>query len=211
MNNLSLILQRFKYLKIKEMKKLLLLVVLPFLMAACCNQQKCENQQNDAEAVVVPVEIAIFQFDSLAPTLVGDTVIVKGTADHVCRGTGRRVFLVDENGGRVKVESSEEMPPFGIENEGKTFVVKGVVEDFVIDENYLKEWEEKVKAGTDEHQHIGGGKPMTEEEKAAGHHIDDPALQQIANFRAQIAEKGVDALHFYSVICTEFKVDEPQQ
>jgi hypothetical protein len=76
----------------------------------------------------------------------------------------------------------------------------------IVDEEYLLEWEEEVIAGIDETRHLGGGQPMTEEERAAGVHLDDPAMEQIAAYREEMKELGTDKLSFYSIVCTSFDV-----
>ncbi|MDP3445110.1 MAG: hypothetical protein Q8T08_19800, partial [Ignavibacteria bacterium] len=148
-------------------------------------------------------------FKEKAGELVGKLVTIKGTADHICKEDGKKLFLIDtETEGRVKVVTGEEVPAFNSEYEGFDFIVSGIVEETVIDEAYLLEWEEEIKAGIEEEKHLGGGRPMTAEEKEAGKHMPDPAFEQVNNYRQMMADQGVDKLSFYSIVAVSYEVIE---
>lgn len=181
-----------------------LMFVAVFMMACTGNQKPVENQEAVIEQAV---EVTVGNFKDKAADLAGKLVTIKGTADHICRGDGRKLFLIDvEMPGRVKVVPNEDMAAFNTEHEGMDFIVTGIVEETYIDEAYLQEWEEEIKAGVDESKHLGGGEPMTEEEKEAGQHLDDSAIEQIAGYRQMMIDQGTDKLFFYSIICTSYEV-----
>ena len=159
-----------------------------------------------------PIVITVGSFDEKAAELVGKEVIITGTTDHICKHDGKKLFLIDvEEEGRVKITSGEGVPAFNSEYEGYDFKIIGIVDEMIVDEEYLREWEEEVIAGIDETRHLGGGEPMTEEERAAGVHLDDPAMEKISDYREMMAEEGTDKLSFYSIVCTSFEVIEDQQ
>jgi len=187
------------------MKNLFFLMFVAVFMMACTGSQK---PVEDQEAVIEQaVEVTVGNFKEKAADLAGKLVTIKGTADHICRGDGRKLFLIDvEMPGRVKVVPNEDMAAFNTEQEGMDFIVTGIVEETYIDEAYLQEWEEEIKAGVDENKHLGGGEPMTEEEKEAGQHLDDSAIEQIAGYRQMMIDQGTDKLFFYSIICTSYEV-----
>jgi hypothetical protein len=191
-----------------HMKKLVVLSFIALLFAGCSNQ---ENKTEDTTEVISkaaePVILTVGNFETKAPELVGELVTITGTADHICKHDGKKLFLIDvEEEGRVKVTTGEGLPAFNSEYEGYDFTVTGHVDEMIVDEVYLREWEEEVIAGIDETRHLGGGEPMTEEERAAGVHLDDPAMEQIAAYREMMAEQGTDKLSFYSIVCTSFDV-----
>lgn len=190
------------------MKKLMLFGMIALLFSACSNSPKPAAETTEVtEKSNDPVMITVGSFESKAADLVGETVTIKGTADHICKHDGKKLFLIDtEEEGRVKVTTGEEMPAFNTDYEGYDFIVTGYVDEMIVDEEYLLEWEEEVIAGIDETRHLGGGEPMTEEERAAGVHLDDPAMEQIAAYREEMKELGTDKLSFYSIVCTSFDV-----
>jgi hypothetical protein len=191
--------------KTGETMKRFFAIALTALIFASCSQAPQQTEQATQETA--PVEITVGNFTSKAGELVGQLVTISGTADHICKGDGRKLFLIStEEEGRVKVTSGENMAAFNSEEEGYDFVITGIVEETVVDEAYLQEWEEELQAGVEEEKHLGGGEPMTEAEKEAGHHMEDPGFEQIAKYRQMMAEQGVSSLSFYSIACTEYKV-----
>ncbi len=191
----------------------ILLSLMAIFLLACNNQQtKTDDQQAENQTSLtpdVPVEVTVGSFDQKAGELVGKLVTIRGTADHICKHDGKKLFLIStEEEGRVKVTTGEDMAAFNTENEGDDFIVTGIVDDMVVDEAYLQEWEEELQAGIDEKKHLGGGEEMTPEEKEAGEHEDAAAAEQIANYRQMMADQGTDKLHFYSIVCTEYEIVE---
>ncbi|MCK9450722.1 MAG: hypothetical protein M0Q90_03445 [Bacteroidales bacterium] len=190
------------------MKKIMLFGIIALLFSACTNTGKSPAETTlVAEKSDEPILITVGSFESKAAELVGETVTIRGTADHICKHDGKKLFLIDtEEEGRVKITSGEGVPAFNSDYEGYDFVVTGYVDEMIVDDEYLREWEEEVIEGIDETRHLGGGKPMTEQERAAGVHLDDPAMEQIAAYREEMKELGVDKLSFYSIECTSFEV-----
>jgi hypothetical protein len=192
------------------MKKLILAGMI-LLLTWSCNETTNKNQSKVATlAPDEPTLVTVGNFLAKAPELVGKPVTIKGTADHICKGDGKKLFIIStEEEGRVKVVTGENMAAFNSENEGLDFVVNGLVDEVVVDEAYLLEWEEEIKAGIEENKHLGGGAPMTEEEKAAGKHAEeDPGMEQINGYRQEMAEKGVNKLSFFSIVCTSYTVEK---
>jgi len=195
------------------MKKFFLMAVVAIFFVACQNQTET-TVENAAQTRVAeePIVITVGSFDEKAAELVGKEVIITGTTDHICKHDGKKLFLIDvEEEGRVKITSGEGVPAFNSEYEGYDFKIIGIVDEMIVDEEYLREWEEEVIAGIDETRHLGGGEPMTEEERAAGVHLDDLAMEKISDYREMMAEEGTDKLSFYSIVCTSFEVIEDQQ
>lgn len=191
------------------MKKLVALSFVAALFFACSSNPKPETTYDANANAENPVEVTVGNFNEKAPGLVDKLVTIKGTADHICKGDGKKLFLIDiETEGRVKVETGEDMPAFNNELEGFDFIITGIVDETVIDEAYLQEWEEEIKAGIEETKHLGGGQALTEEEKAAGEHHDDDPFEQITKYRAMMADQGVDKLSFYAITAVSYEVIE---
>lgn len=185
------------------MKNFVSVLFLAFVIVSCAEAPKTSEKTTEPEAVVITVG----NFNEKAGDLVGKLVTISGTADHICRSDGKKLFLIStEEEGRVKVTTGENMAAFNSENEGQDIIVTGIVEESVVDEAYLQEWEEEILAGIEETKHLGGGEPMTEEEKAAGHHEEEAGKEQIANYRLLMKDRGVDKLSFYSITCTAYEI-----
>lgn len=194
-----------------NMKNLLLVIaVIALFTTSCENAQKPKQETAKQEVVVEQVtDINIDDFDSLVGTLVNKEIKFSGVVDHVCQHGGQRMFIVSPNSDvRIKVTTGENMAAFPGDMEGSNLVVSGVIDEVRIDENYLKEWEEEIKAEVAnneeaEHEHEEGIEHNGEGED---HHDHSSATEQIANFRQQLKDTGKDHLSFYSITCTDYKV-----
>ncbi len=198
-------------------KYLLIFSVIALFLTSCNNTEKVKEAKNDvkkeakkdAKVAEEPVKIAIADFDSLIGKYVGKKVIIKGTVDHICKHGGQKLFLVSENSdARVKVTPDEEIAAFNAELEGERMMVTGVVEEQRVDEAYLKEWEEEIKAGADLSNDKGEGKHLGGKMEKGGEESDvAEEMQKVNHLRKMIEESGDDHISFYSITCTSFKVD----
>jgi len=184
------------------------------VLLASCGTRSDKPQQEDISGMAV---LTVSDFDSLAGQFIGKEIQIEGLVDHVCRQSGKRMFLVQPEGeGRVKVVTGETIPSFDVALEGNEVIVKGIVDELRVDEQYLAEWEKELKdQESAEKQEVAGSETEGTEEHAEGSHTGlgeqadqgthNPAWDQIAEYRAQIAASEKGYLSFYSVICSEFK------
>lgn len=192
------------------MKKLLFsIIVLAFVAVSCENSTTKNTDNTKSEEVVIDkiTEVNLVDFDDKVAGLVGKKISISGTVDHICKHGGQKLFIVDtESEGRVKVTPDENIAAFNSELEGENIHIIGIVEEQRIDEDYLKEWEEEVKAGTEEEQgegiHVEGEGEMKHDEE--GNNTED--FEKINRLREMLAESGDDHLSFYSVLCVEYEV-----
>ena len=88
--------------------------------------------------------------------------------------------------------------------------VKGILKEERIDEAYLVDWENRVKANTQEHH--GDGEGGCDTEKNARGETANTAEGRIADFRAKIAAEkeatGKEYLSFYHVVATSYEINE---
>jgi len=174
------------------------------------------------------VTLAIVDFDNQAGNYVGKEVQISGLVNHTCKHGGKRMFIIDEETEQtVKIEAGENIPSFDAELEGSIVSVTGIINELIIDEAYLIEWEAEIKEemlnapeeeaelaegeeegehaegehAEGEHEHAGGGMG---EAADMGEHIS--GLEKIENFRKEIKESGKDHLSFYSIECISFEV-----
>jgi len=149
-------------------------------------------------------EIQISEFEQKASDLVGEKISVKGTVVHVCKHGGKRMFLIGEDPNtRVKITKGSNITAFKPEMEGSDAVAQGVVNVKTVDEAYLDQWEQEVKANIKESKKkIHTGEEGHEEKEGD----QEETLNKIKNMRKQLKESNNDVLSFYSIESNEFKI-----
>ncbi len=195
--------------------------ILPFL-AIIALFVACNNQTNEQEATDdIPV-ISVNDFEAKAAEYAGQEIIIEGMANHVCQHSGKRLFIIEDNEDvTVKIIPDDEIGSFDAEMEGSNIRVAGtVVEDYVINEEFLAEWEaeiiamhEKEAAETteeevqeemateeeheDSHAEV---KSNTESGDGAGHgehHLK--GMEKVEKARQKLIESGKEELPIYMV------------
>jgi hypothetical protein len=187
-------------------KKLFVLVVLAIVFAACNNTSADQNQAESVEIATITCE----DFSTSPDDYVGQEILIEGTAVHICKHGGQRMFIIGEDPDeRIKITAGEEMEAFDVELEGSDVTIIGVVDELRIDEAYLSTWENELLADNpDSEMKIHGGEEGHDvaEEGEDGHEADiEGELEQINDLRAELKESGKDHLSFYSIIATEFE------
>jgi len=212
-------------------RKILFLFVITAFIAACNNTQSpsTETEGSEQEMTAEMVTLAIVDFDNEAGNYVGKEVQISGLVNHTCKHGGKRMFLIDtETEQTVKIEAGENIASFDAELEGSEVIVTGIINELIIDEAYLLEWEAEIEEemseatteeieeyaeeaeegeyaeGEGEHEHASGG---LGEKADMGEHIS--GLEKIENYRQQIKESDKDHLSFYSIECISFEVIPP--
>ncbi len=193
-------------------KYLLILTVVAIFTTSCCEDAQKNENTNNIDVVVVDeiTTISIADFDDKVGEFVGKKIQLEGTVDHICKHGGQKLFLVsDESETRIKVTPDEEIAAFNAELEGDKIVLVGIVEEQRIDEAYLKEWEEEIKAGSDMSDDKGEGMHLGGNVEKGGEGADlDEELEKVNRLRTMLEESGSDHLSFYSVLCTSYDVVE---
>jgi len=202
------------------MRKIVLIAVAALAFVACNNQgKKAADEKTAKEAAVMSID----KFFEDADGLVGETVVVKGDVDHVCKHGGKRMFLVGstpEN--RLKITTGENISSFDVAYEGSTLTVKGKVDMLKMDSTYLANWEKELIEGAHEEGEghgDGEGHQQEEGEEHADHdhtshgekadmgeHI--PGMEKVKNYQQEIKENGKGYIPIFSVVATEVKTEE---
>ncbi|MGE5355271.1 MAG: hypothetical protein ACM3PT_03465 [Deltaproteobacteria bacterium] len=84
-------------------------------------------------------------FEKKAEKFIGKPVYISGTVDHVCKHSGKKLYILGKNDEKVEVLAGD-IERFPKELEGEDIKVKGTVMEERIDEEYLKEWETEIKS-----------------------------------------------------------------
>jgi len=194
-------------------KYMLIFTVIALIATSCdCEDNSKETKANDNSVAVVDevATVNMVDFDDKVGDYVGKKIRIKGTVDHICSHGGQKLFVVSEGSdARVKVTPDEEIAAFNAELEGDKVVITGIVEEQRIDEAYLREWEEEIKAGSDLTDDKGEGVHLGGKVEKGGEHSDiAEEMEKVNNLRDMIKESGTDHLSFYSILCTDYEVVE---
>lgn len=185
------------------MKKILSIAVV-VLIAFACTSKKEDAVRN---------LITVYDFETLAPTLVDSVVTIEGEILHVCRSGGKLFLAGDTGETKVKITPPAETK-IDPELEGKKVTIVGILKEQRVDEAYLLDWEAKVNESDhadcqhegEDHKH-GEGEDH-EESVVTDHHDASPELDKINNMRKQIATSGKGYLSFYYI---EYQTITPKE
>ena len=145
------------------MKYLNLIPLVAILIMASCqsntnNSKKAEEQTNE---ISTPSYKNIGALMETAEQNLEKEVKFKGMVQHVCAHSGRRCFLIDENGKMsVRVEAKGDIKGFNRELSGMIIAVTGIMKEKRLTKDFIDEWEAKVKAKQDAEE---GGKHCSAE------------------------------------------------
>ncbi|MBC8313953.1 MAG: hypothetical protein H8E51_00485 [Bacteroidetes bacterium] len=179
-------------------KKLLPLLFIGLMLAFACNQGPKETTE---ETTADSVLLAVATFNTDASAYVDQPVWIEGTAYHVCKHGGKRMFIVGDNDSvMVEITTGPDVVMFDEALVGSRVNVLGILKEERIDDKYLNEWEAEVM--TPEENHEAG---LHEGTKGHEDQPDEDKLEQINDLREQLKESGNDYLSFYSIEAIYFE------
>lgn len=163
------------------MKKYLAFIFIASFSVAC--------SENKEELDVTPIEIEVKETPKLnlgtfyidAANYVDTEVLVTGIVDHVCKHSGKKLLLVN-NEGDVHVIAETR---FEDELIGEHLELKGIVREERIDESYCLKMEE---------DNIKSHKEGDTDDEAYQHRLD-----MVQSYRDSMEITNVDHLSFYSL------------
>ena len=187
------------------MKKLFFLLVIGafvFAFNSGCNNNK------QSESTVLSVDSFLVSPEKWA----GKDVNITGTVSHVCRHSGKKLFLFGADPEKtVKINAGGEVSAFDLKYEGLDVEITGtVVEDEKIDANYLNEWEAEIKAKIgDKDLKVcdADNKAISvqnEDKAAAKDTVEDP-YASVKEFRKKLEESGKTYISIYAINCKTMK------
>lgn len=192
-------------MKMKKILSTFMVALMTVAMVACGSKQ--QNTAAEDEAVVMNVDELLEQ----APGLVDSTVTFEGVCSHTCRHGATKMFLIGTDDTKtIRVEACD-LGSFDAKVIHQPVTVTGVLREQRIDEEYLAQWEEQVKAQTAK-AHGEGNEAGCDTERAARGMESSTAEGQIAEYRARIAERdsleGKPYVSFFYVDAKSYKIDE---
>nr|MEE4269233.1 hypothetical protein [Candidatus Krumholzibacteria bacterium] len=187
----------------------LIAMSLLLLIGGCSGDNQAEQAEQaagdvHAAAADSPVPMTIAEFNARGEEYEGKLVEVEGIVDHVCKHSGKRLFIRGDNPeDRVKIESGD-VGTFDIALEGSKIKVLATGTVMKMDNAYLDNWAKEVggddpAAGCSEEQKEiakGGGDQQEEH---------DSAMSQINALRAELAASGREYLAFCSLEARSFE------
>lgn len=189
------------------------LMVAAAMMAACFTMVSCGNakkQQAQSTEQVATVAMSIDDVMAKAAGLVDQTVTIEGVCTHTCSHGAKKMFLVGSDDSKTLRIEAGELGAFDTKVVNQVVTVKGTLKEERIDEAYLADWENRLKAETEEKH--GDGEGGCDTEKNARGETANTAEGRIADFRAKIAaekaETGKEYLSFYHVVAESYEINE---
>jgi len=164
------------------MKNLFAFMLLFTMILGACNSNSEEQKNNTDSSQVAQANVYnVDDFDSIAGNFIDQEIQVKGIVDHVCKHSGKRLFLVGDNGD-MHVDGEEK---FQDSLTGSNVIVSGIVKEFRIDEAYcLQQEQDNIKSHS---------KGQTEKE------LFEQKKKQIAEYRDEMKTNNVDHLSYYTL------------
>jgi hypothetical protein len=125
-----------------------LAIALTILSCGTNNQENDKNSgeigSNELKSVNIGDAKTVVELLEVAEKNVDKEVVVTGLVTHVCRHSGKRCFLMDNNGKTsIRLEAGGNINGFNQELSGSKLVAKGILRENRLSSSYIDEWEEK--------------------------------------------------------------------
>lgn len=193
-----------------KIKSLIMLAAAVAMVSCGGNASKSSTDEQQAEAAI---EQAAMEIDALltdVASLTNQQVVIEGICTHICSHGGRKIFLMGSDDTKIIRIEAAELGAFDQKCVNSIVKVGGILREERIDEEYLKQWEERIATNTaDEH---GDDESGCNTEKAARGETGNTAAERIADFRTKIAARnaaeGKEYLSFYFVEALAYEVVE---
>lgn len=128
------------------MKKILLIAFAACMLVSCGNNKSENVAQQDAETKTATSEkvYALDELLAVADQMVDKNVVVKGNVTHTCKHSGKRCFIVGENGDvSMRVEAKGNIGGFNRELIGSEIEISGVLKERRLTKEYIAQMEKE--------------------------------------------------------------------
>ena len=182
------------------------------MLAACFMMVSCGNAKKQSQSAeqVSTVAMGIDEVMAKAADLVEQSVTIEGVCTHTCSHGAKKMFLVGSDDSKTLRIEAGELGAFDTKVVNQVVTVKGILKEERIDEAYLVDWENRLKAQTEEHH--GNGEGGCDTEKNARGETANTAEGRISDFRTKIAAEkaatGKEYLSFYHVVAESYEINE---
>jgi len=92
------------------------------------------------------IPISVDSLLIIAPETIDNQVVIYGQVDHICRHSSQKLTLLGvDTTLSIHVIIEDDSLEFESTINGKNIIITGIVKEFRIDEEYLKEWEKSLE------------------------------------------------------------------
>ncbi|UCG27023.1 MAG: hypothetical protein JSV24_08585 [Bacteroidales bacterium] len=184
------------------MKKITFGLLISFILFSCGTTTQQENNEGELQLT----EVSLTDLLEHPDNYVDKNILVGGIVDHVCRQTGKKMFIVDQNAdNRLRINVGKDIASFDVELEGNDVLIEGIFQELVVDEDYLSKWEAEL-GSQEEPSETEHAQTELGEMADQGEHVGD--MEQIQSLREQLETSGKEQISFYSVECMKFSKKE---
>ena len=180
-------------------------VAMTAMLTSCGNSKNTASTESVAASNVWTVDSVLAN----ASSNVDGEITFEGVCTHACSHGATKIFLMGSDDTQtIRVEAAE-LGAFDPKCVNSVVTVKGLLREQRIDGAYLDEWERMYA----EQSHGEDAEVGCESERAArGESADKSILDQIADYRVQIAQRdsteGKPYLSFYYVDAVSYEIGE---
>ncbi len=161
-------------------------------LLSCANGGK-QTQEKSEVKTVANNEFKVDDVLNVASDFIDQEVVITGHVSHTCKHSGKRCFLVGDNESfSVRVEAGGDIVGFNRELVGNTIKVTGILQERRLSQEYLSQWEEKLKAKAVKED----GSPET----------CSAEMNNINDMRTWMEENGKDYYSIYYLNGTSYEV-----
>ncbi|MFO8087501.1 MAG: hypothetical protein R6T91_06805 [Bacteroidales bacterium] len=178
------------------------------IAAAAMVMISCNNQEDKKEAKEEKV-LKTNEILEQGNDFVGKEVVVEGTIAHVCAHGGQRMFIMDDDPDkRLRVTPGEDVSAFKQEDEGSTVVIRGILNEKRLDEDYFDNWEKQIIENSGDELHVHDGK----HEEGDTHDHDDinHELAKVDSFRNILNSNDLGYVPDYWIVAKSVEIKEAE-
>lgn len=168
-------------------KRFLILMIAAAAICGCKSTTKKTEKKTVKVEQLMSLDKTVAQVFQIADKNVDKEIVVVGKVKHVCQHSGKRCFLVGEEGTSLKIETSGDLKIFNKDIMGKSIKVKGILKEQRISKEEIEKLAAEQKAEK-EGEHCG-----TESDN-------------ILKMREWMKKNGKDYFAFYFVNGTSYEV-----
>lgn len=165
-------------------------------------EKKVEKIEEKKVEVKKEVVLSVDDFKLKAKELIEKEITVSGIAVHVCKESGKKLFLGGTDPkNKVKIVAGDAISKFDLKLEGETLAVKGIVKELKVDEAYIDLQIKKVNEAPVEEKKAEEKKEHHDDApKADGHHKSKAdSLKQLEGLRTKVKASKEGYIAFYSL------------
>lgn len=130
------------------MKRLFFVTIAVLVLVSCGNKSRESATEESVATTQITPDVPTYQLEKLlaeADKMIDKTVVVIGTVTHTCKHSGKRCFIVGEDGKTsFRVEAKGDIGGFNKELVGSELAIKGILKERRLTKEEINAQEEAV-------------------------------------------------------------------